>query len=139
MTTPQEEVIDDAETGEDTPVAAPIGEQSEIALVKEQLALLMADAKHLAKTELEYVKLRAAYSGGVAKKVGLYGAVAVAFGFCAVIGLVGGLLLVVDAYLGPIAATVSVTGLFAAIAIAAALMARSHARKLSFKDENDDG
>ncbi len=139
MTIPQEEVIDDAEVSEAPSPSGPVDEQSEIALVKEQLALLMADVKHLAKTELEYVKLRAAYSGGVAKKVGLFGAISVAFGFCAVIGLVCGLLLIVDAYLGPIAATVIVTGLFVGIALAAALLAKSHAKKWSFKDENDDG
>lgn len=114
-------------------------DDSEVALVKAQVATLVSDIRHLAKAEIEYLKLRAAYSGNVAKWIGIYGALAAFCGLCTVIALVVGLLLIISLYLGPIAATIIVTLLFAATAFAAAQLAKGKAKQLTFKEGDEDG
>ena len=113
-------------------------EQSELSLVKEQLGALVADVRHLAAAEIEYIKLRAAYSGNLAKWIGIYGGIAAAFAFCTIIALILGLLLIAAHYLDPVSATAIVTLTFGGIAIIAALLAKSKAKQLSFKSEPTD-
>jgi len=113
-------------------------EDSEVALVKAQIGTLVDDIRHLAKAEIEYIKLRAAYSGNVAKWIGIYGGLAAFCALCTIIALVVGLLLIASIYLGPILATVIVTLAFAAAAFIAAQMAKGKAKELSFGEGDED-
>jgi len=117
---------------------APTDKESEISLVKGEISTLVADVRNLAKTEIEYLKLRAAYSGNIAKKVGIFGGLAAVLGFCAIIALILGLLLTLASLMPPIAATAIVTGTFLAIAVVLAILAASKAKKLSFESETTD-
>lgn len=117
---------------------APVEEQSELSLIKGEFTTLVADVRNLAKAEIEYLKLRAAYSGNIAKMVGIYGGLAAVLGFCAIVALILGLLLTLASLMPPIAATAIVTGTFLAIAVVLALLATSKAKKLSLKSEAND-
>lgn len=103
-----------------------------------QIAGLVSDVRQLAEAEWEYARARLAYSGGVARKAGLYAVLAFLFVFSAVIALVFGTLLIIATYWGPWAATGITVVFFAGLATLLALRARATARNLSFPESQSD-
>jgi uncharacterized protein YacL len=101
-----------------------------------QLKELWTDAQEIASAEIEYYKARLSYSKDVAKKTGLYIALAAFTFFGAIVALILGLLLTLSAFLNPIIATIVVTSFFVFCAIFFALLARGNSRKLSFSNPN---
>ena len=97
-----------------------------------QVCNLIEEVRALAEVEVDYVKARISYSGGILRKAGLFALLALLFLSSAVIALIIGLLLIVASYWGPIVATLVVVALFAAAALGAALYARNTVRKLKF-------
>jgi hypothetical protein len=101
-----------------------------------QIAVLLQGVRSLADAEWEYAKARLSYSGGVARKAGLFAIIAVCAFASAVVALILGILLIVASYFGPWIATFSVVLVFGITACAFAVMARNTARNLSFSDSD---
>jgi uncharacterized membrane protein len=104
-----------------------------------QVRNLIEEVRALAEVEVDYVKARISYSGGILRKAGLFALLALLFLSSAVIALIIGLLLIVANYWGPIVATLVVVALFATAALGAALYARNTARKLKFEEDTGHG
>ena len=104
----------------------------------EQLARVVADVRKVAKAELDYFYSRLSYSRSVMRWAFRYGAIA-AFTFGAAgIALVMGLVLTLSPKVGPLVATLIVTGGFAAVGVAAGLQARKWFRKIYFPEIDGD-
>lgn len=104
----------------------------------EQVSRVIADVRKVARAELDYYFSRLSYSRFVMRWAFRYGAIA-AFTFGAAgIALVMGLVLTLSPKVGPLAATVIVTGGFAAIGIAAGMKARQWFRKIYFPEVDGD-
>ncbi len=110
----------------------------EAALVKQELSALVSDFRHLAKAEIEYLKVRAAYSGRLAKWISIYVVLALFGLLSALIGLVVGLLAITADSFGTVPATVIVVGTFLLFAVVSAFLARRYARKLTFDKAHED-
>ena len=96
----------------------------------EQLARVVADVRKVAKAELDYFYSRLSYSRSVMRWAFRYGAIA-AFTFGAAgMALVMGLVLTLSPKVGPLVATLIVTGGFAVVGVAAGLQARKWFRKI---------
>lgn len=108
-------------------------EADESSIVKSQLATLVSDFKSLAAAELEYIKVRAAYSGKIAKWTGIYVVLALVALSAMLIILALGSLLMLAEYVGMLAATLIMAVAFGVIALLCALLARNSASKLVFK------
>jgi small-conductance mechanosensitive channel len=113
------------------PVADPVTEEVS---PREQITRLVTDFRTVAADELAYYKARFAYSTAVAKWTGIYVAIALFALFGTVVALILGLLLILAAWVGAIAATIIVTLSFAGVALLFAQMARRNARNLSFPE-----
>ena len=105
---------------------------------REQIAGLVSDVQSLAQAEWDYAKARLSYSGGVARKAGLYALLAIVALSSAGVALILGTLLIVASYFGPWVATVSVVIMSGLAAFLFAIGARNTARNLSFKEDDDD-
>jgi CHASE2 domain-containing sensor protein len=116
---------------------SPVVENDKSPSPRDQIAGLVSDVQSLARAEWDYTKARLSYSGGIARKAGLYALLAVLAVTAAAIALVLGTLLILTAYWGPLAATAIVVVIFSFLALLCAVMARKTARNLSFT-ENDD-
>ena len=104
----------------------------------EQLARVVADVRKVAKAELDYFYSRLSYSRFVMRWAFRYGAIA-AFTFGAAgIALVMGLVLTLSPKVGPLVATLIVTGGFAAVGVVAGLQARKWFRKIYFPEIDGD-
>jgi hypothetical protein len=108
-------------------------EADEGSIVKSQLTTLVSDFKSLAAAELEYIKVRAAYSGKIAKWTGIYVVLALVALSAVLIILALGSLLMLAEYVGMLAATLIMAVAFGVIAFLCALLARNSASKLVFK------
>jgi Putative Actinobacterial Holin-X, holin superfamily III len=105
-----------------------------------QIAALVTDVQSLAKAEWDYAKARLSYSGGVARKAGIYALLAIMALSAAAIALVLGTLMIIASYWGPWIATVAVVILSGFAAAIFAVSARNTARNLKFSgDDGDDG
>jgi Putative Actinobacterial Holin-X, holin superfamily III len=105
-----------------------------------QIAGLVSDVQSLAQAEWDYAKKRLSYSGGVARKAGIYALLAILALSSAAIALVLGILLIIASYWGPWIATASVVFVSGLAAILFAVSARNTARNLTFtEDDGDDG
>jgi hypothetical protein len=105
-----------------------------------QIAALVNDVQSLAKAEWDYAKARLSYSGGVARKAGIYALLAILALSAAGIALVLGTLMIIASYWGPWIATASVVIVSGLTAVMLAVSARNTARNLTFsEDDRDDG
>ncbi len=104
-----------------------------------QIGAFVGDVTSMAKAELHYYRTRLAYSQSMAKRIGIYAMVSAATFFAGIAALIFGLLLICAHYLGPIFATIIVTGAFLAVAVFAGLMARKSAKNLSFHENDRNG
>lgn len=105
-----------------------------------QIAALVNDVQSLAKAEWDYAKARLSYSGGVARKAGIYALLAILALSTAGIALVLGTLMIIASYWGPWIATASVVIVSGLTAVMLAVSARNTARNLTFsEDDRDDG
>jgi hypothetical protein len=106
---------------------------------RSQIAGLVSDVQSLAQAEWDYAKKRLSYSGGVARKAGIYALLAIAAFSSAAVALVLGILLIVASYWGPWIATASVVIVSGLAAFWLAMTARNTARNLTFaEDDRDD-
>ena len=104
----------------------------------EQLARVVTDVRKVAKAELDYFYSRLSYSRSVMRWAFRYGAIA-AFTFGAAgMALVMGLVLTLLPKVGPLVATLIVTGGFAVVGVAAGLQARKWFRKIYFPEIDGD-
>ena len=104
----------------------------------EQLARVVADVRKVARAELDYFYSRLSYSRSVMRWAFRYGAIA-AFTFGAAgMALVMGLVLTLSPKVGPLVATLIVTGGFAVVGVAAGLQARKWFRKIYFPEIDGD-
>lgn len=104
----------------------------------EQLERITADLHKVVTAELDYFYSRLSYSRFVLRWAFRYGAIA-AFTFGAAgMALVIGLLLTLSPKVGPLVATLIVTGSFAAIGIIAGLRARKWFRSIYFPEIDGD-
>lgn len=117
-----------------------IGQNDDDPSPRDQIAGLVSDVQSLAQAEWDYAKARLSYSGGVARKAGLYALLAIVALSSAGVALILGLLLIVTSYYGPWIATASVVILSSLAAFLFAISARNTARNLSFpEDERNVG
>jgi Flp pilus assembly protein TadB len=106
---------------------------------RSQIAGLVSDVQSLAQAEWDYAKKRLSYSGGVARKAGIYALLAIAAFSSAAVALVLGILLIIASYWGPWIATASVVIVSGLTAFWFAISARNTARNLTFaEDDRDD-
>ena len=105
---------------------------------REQIAGLVNGVQSLAQAEWDYAKARLSYSGGVARKAGLYALLAIVALSSAGVALILGILLIVASYFGPWIATVSVVLLSSVAAFLFSIGARNTARNLSFTEDDGD-
>ena len=92
--------------------------------------------RSLAEAEWNYAKSRLSYSGGVARKAGLYALLAALALASAGVALILGILLIVSSYYGPWIATVSVVIVSGLAAFLFAISARNTARNLNFTEDD---
>ena len=111
-------------------------EADESTIVKSQLTTLVSDFKSLDAAELEYIKVRAAYSGKIAKWTGIYVVLALVALSAVLIILALGSLLMLAEFVGMLAATLIMALAFGLIAFLCASLARRSASKLVFKSED---
>lgn len=118
----------------------PIAHNNAPASLRAQIFGLVSDVQLLAQAEWDYAKARLSYSGGVARKAGLYALLAVVALSSAGVALILGILLIVSSYYGPWIATASVVIVSSLAAFLFAISARNIARKFSFTqdDRNDE-
>ena len=117
-----------------------IGQNDDDPSPRDQIAGLVRDVQSLAQAEWDYAKARLSYSGGVARKAGLYALLAIVALSSAGVALILGLLLIVTSYYGPWIATASIVILSSLAAFLFAISARNTARNLSFpEDERNVG
>ena len=99
---------------------------------------MVSDGRTLLEAELAYQKSRAAVAGAGAKGVAIWGALALALVFFALMAVIVGALLVLAQMLGPLAAMGIVVGVLLLATLGAALTARSKwvhtARQLAQQD-----
>ena len=104
----------------------------------EQVSRILADVRKVVRAELDYFYSRLSYSRFVMRWAFRYGAIA-AFTFGAAgIALVMGLVLTLSPKVGPLAATLIVTGGFASVGVVAGLNARKWFRKVYFPEIDGD-
>ena len=106
--------------------------------LKLQVTDLVEDARTLALAEVEYYKTKLSVNMAATKTVLMLFGVAVTMGLTAIVALILGLLLIADYYLGPIAATGIVTGVFILFAAILGKMAIKRARKLPLSEKSDE-
>lgn len=126
---PQPEVADDLEPSTDPSVS-------------EQVALVTENLRALVKAEVHYYRSRLDYTREVLAISLRYGAVAAGAFFGATIAVVLGSILTLSPLIGPLAATLLVTGIFAVVGVICGILARKWARKISFpeiQESDDDG
>ena len=116
----------------------PIVHDDEAPSPREQIAGLVSDVQSLAQAEWDYAKARLSYSGGVARKAGLFALLAIVALSSAGVALILGTLLIVASYVGPWIATASVVILSCLAAFLFAIIARNTARNLSFTEDDGD-
>ena len=117
----------------------PIAHNNAPPSLRAQIFGLVSDVQLLAQAEWDYAKARLSYSGGVARKAGLYALLAVVALSSAGVALILGILLIVSSYYGPWIATASVVIVSSLAAFLFAISARNIARKFSFtKDDRND-
>ena len=104
---------------------------------RDQIAGLVSDVQSLAQAEWEYAKARLSYSGGVARKAGLYALLAIVALSAAGVALILGILMIISSYYGPWIATASVVIMASLAAFLFAIGARNTARNLSFTEDDD--
>jgi len=107
-------------------------------VVKSQLTTLVTDFRSLAAAELEYIKVRAAYSGRIAKWTGIYVVLALVAISGALIIIALGSLQLLAAQIGLLAATIAISLGLILFAIICARLARRSALKLVFKHSESD-
>lgn len=118
----------------------PIVDDNEAPSPRAQIAGLVRDVQSLAQAEWDYAKARLSYSGGIARKAGLYALLAVVALSSAGVALILGILLIINSYWGPWIATALVVIGSCLAAFLFAITARNTARNLSFtEDDGDDG
>jgi Putative Actinobacterial Holin-X, holin superfamily III len=118
----------------------PIIDDDDATSPRTQIAGLVGDVQSLAQAEWDYAKARLSYSGGVARKAGIYALLAVVALSSAGIALILGILLIINSYWGPWIATASVVLVSGLAACVFAISARNTARNLNFtEDDGDDG
>lgn len=103
---------------------------------REQIGGLVGDVRSLAEAEWNYAKARLSYSGGVARKAGLYALLAIVALSSAGVALILGILLIVSSYCGPWIATASVVIASSIAAFLLAISARNTARNLNFTEDD---
>jgi len=106
--------------------------------LKLQVTDLVEDARTLALAEVEYYKTKLSVNMAATKSVLILFAVAAVMGLTAIVALILGFLLIADYYLGPIAATGTVTGAFILIAAVLGKVAINKARKLPLSEKSDE-
>ncbi len=117
----------------------PIVHEDEAPSPRAQIAGLVSDVQQLAQAEWDYAKARLSYSGGVARKAGIYALLAIVTLSATAISLVVGILLIISSYWGPWIATASVVLVFGVATVLFAISARNIARNLTFaEDDRDD-
>ena len=104
---------------------------------RDQIAGLVSDVQSLAQAEWHYAKARLSYSGGVARKAGVYALLAMVALSAAGVALILGILMIVSSYYGPWIATASVVIMASLAAFLFAIGARNTARNLSFTEDDD--
>lgn len=114
----------------------PIVHDDEAPSPRAQIAGLVSDVQSLAQAEWDYAKARLSYSGGVARKAGLYALLAIVALSSAGVALILGILLIVSSYYGPWIATASVVVVSGLAAFLFAMSARNTARNLSFTEDD---
>ena len=116
----------------------PIVQDDDAPSPRDQIAGLVSDVQSLAQAEWDYAKARLSYSGGIARKAGLYALLAIVALSSAGVALILGTLLIVASYFGPWIATASVVILSCLAAFLFAISARNTARNLSFTEDDGD-
>lgn len=114
----------------------PIVHDDDVPSPRDQIAGLVGDVQSLALAEWDYAKARLVYSGGVARKAGLYALLAIVALSSAGVALILGILLIVSNYYGPWVATASVVITSCLAAFLFAINARNTARNLSFNEDD---
>lgn len=92
-------------------------ERAEARSLLEDLETLIEDGKTYLEAEANYQKTRAVYIAGRVQAAALFGAIAAAFGFIALIGLTLGLILALAPYLSVWGSSALVVGLELALAL----------------------
>ena len=114
----------------------PIVQDDDAPSPRDQIAGLVSDVQSLAQAEWDYAKARLSYSGGIARKAGLYALLAIVALSSAGVALILGILLIVSSYCGPWVATASVVITSCLAAFLFAIGARNTARNLSFTEDD---
>ena len=114
----------------------PVVHDDEFHSPRDQISGLISDVQSLAQAEWDYAKARLSYSGGVARKAGLYALLAIVALSSAGLSLILGILLIVNSYFGPWIATISVVFVSSLAAFLFAISARNTARNLSFIEDD---
>ncbi len=107
-------------------------------VVKSQLTTLVTDFRSLAAAELEYIKVRAAYSGRIAKWTGIYIILALVAVSGALIIIALGSLQLLAEQIGLLAATIAISAGLILFAVLCARLARRSALKLVFKHSESE-
>jgi len=133
VTPPEDERLAPSSGGEtglpDEPDLEPDGEREERSLV-EDVEALIDDGKTYLEAEIAYQKTRAAFVADKAKNALVYGAVAAAFAFLALVGLTVGLIIALTPWLTAWGATAVVVGLLILGAVRAVRAAGKHWKKV---------
>jgi len=125
---------------DDNPAPGSSGpEVSTLQEARREIHGLIGEARLLAETELAYWKARARYSASHAGRSAAFGGMALIAFICTVFALIVGLLMIAAHWLGPVWATVVVTGSFFVVAAVCAFIARRHALLLKFQDKAAGG
>ncbi len=104
--------------------------------LKLQVTDLVDDARKLAEAEIEYYKTKLSVNLAATKTVLILFSLSVVVGITAVVALILGILLILSAYLGPIAATGILTGSALLIATVMMNIAIRRARKLPLDEDS---
>ena len=105
--------------------------------LKLQVTDLVDDARKLAEAEIEYYKTKLSVNLAATKTVLILFSLSVVVGITAVVALILGILLILSAYLGPIAATGILTGSALLIATVMMNIAIRRARKLPLDEDSE--
>ena len=104
--------------------------------LKLQVTDLVDDARKLAEAEIEYYKTKLSVNLAATKTVLILFSLSVVVGITAVVALILGILLILSAYLGPIAATGILTGSALLIATVMMNIAIRRARRLPLDEDS---
>ncbi|MBV1917903.1 MAG: phage holin family protein [Sphingomonadaceae bacterium] len=126
---------------EATPAGAfPSGATDDVSL-KDDMRLLVANARAVVEAEFAYQRARAAFAGSKAKSIAVLGIVAATFTFFAVMAAVVGAVIALGPLLTPWGAVAAVSGGLLLIVLICLMLVVFHVRQMKavLSEKDDDG